>query len=89
MKGCNRLAEQARKRRFWGSYCFKDMCGGRPEAQAKDVNTVRMGRNQGEGGGRGGGAGGWAKFRSPSRLKGSPGLQKEAQRARKVLTPRW
>ncbi len=53
MKGCNRLAEQARKRIFWDSDYFKDMCGGRPEAQAKYVNTARMGRNQGEGGGGG------------------------------------
>ncbi len=51
MKGCNRLAEQARKRIFRDSDYFKDMCGGRPEAQAKDINTARAGRNQGEGGG--------------------------------------
>ncbi len=39
MKGCNSLAEQGRKDRW----------GGRPQLQAKDVNTAKMGRGWGRG----------------------------------------
>jgi len=39
MKGCNSLAEQGRKDRW----------GGKPQLQAKDVNTARMGRGWGRG----------------------------------------